>query len=128
MSALFVAVTVTVAMPGPTPATVSIAPSTETVAMASDEDIAEYTSAVPENAPLRSTWAVSSTNTDMGSIASANSGGMSMTSNSKVRSVVPAALVAPTVTVTVPCATPTSVRVESSTDTVACVSNDDIPE
>ena len=59
---------------------------------------------------------------------SATSGGMSMTSNSKVRSVVPAALVAPTVTVTVPCATPTIVRVDSSTDTVAFASDDDLAE
>ena len=58
LSALFVAVTVTVAMTrGPRRPPSASSPSTETVAIASAEDIAAYTSAVPENAPVRSIWA-----------------------------------------------------------------------
>ena len=41
LSALFVAVTVTVARPAATPVTVSIVPSTQAVAISSEEDIAE---------------------------------------------------------------------------------------
>ena len=128
LSALFVAVTVTVAGPAATPVTVSIVPSTETVASSSDEDIAECTSAVPENALERSTMAVSPTRTDTGSSGSATSGGTSMTVTMTSCDALSALFVAVTVTVAGPAATPVTVSIVPSTETVASSSDEDIAE